>query len=308
MNRKNNFKKDIDNYDDIHGISSKKLNLGLWYVERKKLFKKIIIIVLIVISTISWLYTIYSFSHYYFKGIIKDEKMVKDMITLDMVEHEYILSKMPNKLIVSRVSEFNVNEKYDFFVEMKNTDKNFMARYEYCFIEKNNEFECADDYIYPNESKYIMALGEDFDHKPSNLRFYIKNLRWKRINLHKILNWKNFHNEHINVLLENIEFNSPNLKLLSEKLNLNSLKFTAINNSPYNYWDINYKILFYKGNNIISINNYKQVEFMSKQEVDIIINWPGNIGRISNVEIIPEIDIMDNKVYIEYDGDTGEIK
>jgi hypothetical protein len=47
---------------------------------------------------------------------------------------------------------------------------------------------------------------------------------------------------------------------------------------------------------------------MSGQERQIAISWPGNVSRVSRTEIIPEINIMKDDIYIKYEGGVGEEK
>jgi len=45
---------------------------------------------------------------------------------------------------------------------------------------------------------------------------------------------------------------------------------------------------------------------MSGENRPVQLSWPGNISRIDRVEIIPEINIMDDNIYIKYEGGIGE--
>jgi len=45
---------------------------------------------------------------------------------------------------------------------------------------------------------------------------------------------------------------------------------------------------------------------MSGQTRLIQLNWPDSISRVDEVKIIPEINIMDNNIYIKYEGKTQQ--
>lgn len=299
----------ISKYKDTEGITTEKLNFGLWIVEHKKLFYKILILFLIFISAILWSYSIYGFAYYIVKGMKEDEILVKNMLEVNTIGHEYIKKYSAGDLIYSTVSVLKAKQDtYDFFVLVKNQNEKYWASFDYCFLEQGKEFECNSSFILPNEEKYLLSLSNEFMKRPVNSQFITKNIYWKRINLHKIHDWDKFKNEIINFDINDVEFKVAQESGLSEKLNLNILKFTAINNTPYNYWEVSFNILLHSGNSIIGVNRYTLSEFMSGDKENVQLSWSGEMGRVSLTEIIPDINIMRDDIYIKYDGGIGEQK
>jgi hypothetical protein len=47
---------------------------------------------------------------------------------------------------------------------------------------------------------------------------------------------------------------------------------------------------------------------MSGQKKSVEISWPGDLGWVDSVEIIPEINIMKDDIYIPYQGGVGQPK
>jgi hypothetical protein len=301
------FEKEIENYEDVDGISYKKLKIGLWFVEKRELFKKIIVVLLIIISGISWTYSLYGFVYYFAKGIKNDKKIVSEIVSNSIISHDFLEKRSPDNIFFGSVNVFKNNGFYDFYTEIKNNDFNFMAEFDYCFFENEKEIECSKNFIYPNQKKYIMSLNQSVTN-PNFVNFSINNIKWSRINKHKISSWDDFLFERSNIIISDVDFNPSKLSGLSEKLNLNVLKFNVKNKTPFNFWEIDYNIILYSGNSAVAINRYKHKEFMSEESEDINISWPGSFGKISRVEIIPEIDIMDDDNYIEYYGGEGVLK
>ena len=202
------------------------------------------------------------------------------------------------------------SNKYDIFSKISNPNSRYLCNIKYCFIfgNENNEIECSESFIFPNETKYLLSLAKTFEQSPENLRFIIKDISWHRINLHKYPDWQNFYNEHLDIIIGNAKFKPTELSGLSEKIDLNSLEFTVYNNTAYNYWDVTFNIFLYSGNRIVGVNKYILQEFMSKEKRNIQISWSGRFSRVSDIEIIPEINVMDEDVYIKYKGGVGEEK
>jgi hypothetical protein len=301
------FEKEIENYEDVEGLSYKKLKIGLWFVEKRAFFKKIVIILLIIISGISWTYSLYGFAYYFIKGLKNDRQMISEIVSNNIISHDFLADKSPDRLFFGAVNVLKNNNSHDLYIEIKNNDFNFMAEFDYCFFENNGEIECSESFIYPNQGKYIISLNKDLDNINS-VNFTINNIRWLRINKHKIPNWDDFLFERTNITISDVDFSPASLSGLSERLDLNVLRFNVKNKTPFNFWELDYNIILYSGNNAVAINRYKHREFMSEQSKEINISWPGNFGKISRVEIIPEIDIMDEDNYIQYDGGEGILK
>lgn len=304
--RQQDLEKRVEGYKGTLGITTKQLNRGLWYVRNRKYFIASFAIFFIIVGAISWFYTIYNYGLYYSQGIHEDRQQISELINTQIVSHDYILSLSPDRLLISPVDTF-VSETgvYDFYATVDNPNSRYIAYIDYCFFAGEETIECSKAFIYPKEKKYLMSLTNDVEEGVRNVDFVIQDLSWKRINLHQFPNWQATYNNHINFDFENVNFTPARTSGLSEKLNLNILEFTVINQTPYNYWEVPLYILLYRSNVIVGINKYTVTELMSKERRDIIISWPGNLGVITEVDVIPEVDFLSNDAYIEYPGGSG---
>ena len=303
------LEKKVEDYSDIEGLSTKKLNFGLWIIEHKALFKKLLFILLIAISAITWAYTIYGFAYYLAKGMEADQVLVQELISNKNISHDYLVNKSARNFSYSEVIVLKTEtDKYDLVVKITNPNLNHWGNFEYCFYNLDQVVDCATSFIMPGEEKYILALAKELFDKSADISFLVNDLKWSRINLHNFPDWNKFSNEHLDINFSDINFNPASSSGLSEKLNLSSLEFKAKNNSPYNYWECIFNIIFYRGSTIVGINKYNLNEFMSGEEKLIEMSWPSHISSISDVKILPEINILADNIYIKYDGGVGEIK
>ncbi len=306
---KKNLEKKLKKYEDLEGLTTKKLNFGLWYAEHAIQIKRFINITLILISFASWGFTIYNYAYYYFFGIDEDEKIIAQLTEPNLISHTYFVRKSSQELALSNVSYLkSTDNKYDLYIKIQNTNKNYWAEFEYCFSVNGIDVDCGKNFILPKESKHIMSLSQEIDSNVRGAIFNIKNIVWRRINPHEIADWDLYKQDHANFIVDNISFTPPNASGLSEKLNLSSLEFTVTNETGYSYWDVGFNILLYRGNSIVGVNRYKAEEFMSGETRNIIINWPGNIIQVSGIDIEVEVNILDNNNYIKPEGGIGEIK
>ena len=300
---------EVEKYKDVEGMTTKKLNFGLWYVEHRQFFKKIIIACLIVVSAVSWSYTLYGLAYYVVRGMNEDELLVRQLLQTNIVSHDYLtqigaqdLRHFPVNVLMS------TNGKYDLAARVQNINERWYAEFDYYFLVGGEKIGLAHSFILPMEEKYLMALSQEFGKrdagvslsKPNNVQLVIENLSWSRINRHKIPNWQDYKNSYLNIIVEDAKFISASKSKLSEKINLNQVDFKAINKTAYNYWQVDFQIVLFRGMDVIGINKISLNEFMSGQERLVEIRWPGKIGRVGKVEVMPELNIMRDDIYIKY--------
>jgi hypothetical protein len=305
--------KDIEakmkNYVSTEGITTKQLEAGLWYVEHKRHLKMILVGFLILISAVSWVYTIYGFAYYLARGMSEDDILTKQLVQINGASHDYVVQVGAKDLAIGSVEIIKSSDKkYDLYTKLKNDNPKWWAEFDYYFMAAGRKTEKTKSYILPEEIKYLAALAQDFSYYPEGGQLIIENISWHRINQHEIADWEAYKNNHLNIESADIKFIPANASPLSEKLGLNQLSFNAINHTAYNYWSVGFVILFYSSDQITAINHYILNDFMSEQKRPVEISWSGDLGRADRVEIIPEINIMRDDIYIKYDGGVGQEK
>lgn len=299
----------IKRYKDPEGLTVGKMAIGLWLVEHRKHLIMIPIVLLIFVSAITWIYTLYCLGFYIGWGMKEDQKSVSDLLRPNLAGHDFVLSRSAQDLQFQPVQIIELdNKKYDFLVRYKNPNKKFWAKFEYYFKVGDIEFDHGSAFILPGETKYLLALAKELVGQPTGVKFHINNLNWARINLHKYPDWEKFYNEHLDIAISNIKFTPAKATILTEKLNLNDLHFTADNNTAYNYYGVNFIILLYNRGKVIGASKYILNNFMSGQIREIKVTWPGRLGRVDDIEITPEINITRDDIYIKFEGGAGEKK
>jgi hypothetical protein len=291
---------DVGRYKDLGGVTIKKLEQGLWYVEHREFLRKIFVWFLIAVSAGFWSYSIYGFAYYFARGMKEDEIMIKQMIETSGVSHKYILETSAVDLVLKQAKIFKLDvKKSDFFAEVINPNENYSAEFDYYFTAGANETARIRGFILPGENKYLLALGQEIENQSRDAQLKIENIAWARINKHKFPDWKLYRDERLNIAVSDIKFTPPKEGGLSEKISLNTLEFKAINRSSYSYLNADFLILLYGGQNIIGVNSYPLERFMSGEERPARMTFPGKIGNVNKVEVIPNINILDESNYLK---------
>lgn len=287
-----------DRYEnEIEGVSMSKLKTGLWIAKYRHRLWQIFILLLVAVSVISWGYTIYGFGSYLLVGMNQDSQMMKDFVKNGVIGHEYLVKMEAKDLIVSETRILSNNGKYDLYALIKNPNLKYFGSFSYCFTVIGEEKSCGTDFILPGEQKYVLALAKDFTNRPSTAIFSITNHSWQRINNHNIPDWKKYRADRLNISVKNAVLTPADTNEISEKINLNTLSFTALNNSAFSYWEAPFTIILSGGGKIINVNRYVINDFISYDTREIKITWPGAISPVSSLSITPDINILDNGVY-----------
>jgi len=294
--KKDEKKQDLDlkNFKDLSGVSLKEMNFGLWLSENRRRIMKIIIVFLIVISSFFFIYSSYHYVVYFLTG--KTE-----------IQTETLVSS-PRNLIKEMTFEdikiFKNIESSDLAIKIKNSNDNFQADFQYCFEINGQETACGTSFIFPQEDKYILALNQNKINSTDAVLFKIKDIFWSRINKRVIPDWNEFYSDHLNFLVENIEFSGASQSGLSEKINLNSLQFNVSNNTPFSYYEVPFNILLFSGNGLVGVHRYFLDNFISGEKREIRISWPDNLESVAKVEIVPDLNITDDTVFQKYQGEN----
>ncbi|MCK5511042.1 hypothetical protein KAI65_05920 [Candidatus Parcubacteria bacterium] len=299
----------LNRYKDPEGLTIKKMRIGLWLVANRKNFKLIFIVFLALVIAYSWGRYFIVFGNQVLFGMKQDKKIIQALIVPNLIDYETLSKNSAKNLEINQPGVIAISDnKFDFYIKIRNPNHKYWAHFDYYFRLDNKDTRKESNFILPGETKYILLLGEKLETKSKNGEFVIDKIEWERIDFHKYDNWPLFAKEHLDIKISDIKFTPANSSVLSEKININTLDFSASNNTAYNYWDVAYNALLFKGSRIIGVNRYVADNLMSGQTQKIGITWPEDIGQVGDIVIYPEVDITRDDVYIKFDGKTGTEK
>jgi len=298
---------DIKKYQDPEGLTLNKMSIGLWFVQNRKNLITLLFGVLVLIASASWLYFFVIFGHYVTIGIKQDKAMAREIIQDNLVGHDFVSSFVPRDIQIKPVQVLKLEDnKYDFVAQITNSNLRHWAEIYYYFRAGNENLAFQKTFIMPNEAKYILSLGEEFG-SAGSASFVIEDVKWHRLDAHQIPDWEEYRKDHLDITVSDTKFTPAKSSSLSEKISLNDLSFSVQNNTPFNYWDVYFVALLKDRSKIIGVNKYILTEFLSDQKRDINVTWPGRLGSVREIEILPEVNIFDKNVYIDFDL-PGEVK
>jgi hypothetical protein len=288
----------LDRYSDTEGLSTRQLNIGLWYVRNKKKFFVILIILLILTAVGTIGYSLYQFSSYLIVGIPQDQQTYLDLTSATSLVTNKV--NVGNNISYSEVKMLpNQNNTMDLVAAVTNSSPSLSVRLKYYFVVDDKKIGEAEDFILPSDTKYLMSLNQAIT-SSSLVNLVIEQTSFIRLDRHKVSDWNTYRSDRFNFLIENAKFTSGTDSGLSEKISLGQLDFKITNNSAFSYKTVPLAILLKSQGQIMAVNRYIINNFRSGEAKVIQLSWPGRVSSINEVEILPDINILDDTIYLNY--------
>lgn len=277
----------------------KQLETGLWYLKNREKIVNVLKYFLIFISATTWGVTIFTFGYYFIFGIDDDRKMVAEMVETKVSSRSYLDSIAPKPIqpYQTDIIKSPLGDKYDFVNMVKNNNLNHWGEFTYRYTLNGQKIYEGRSFILPNEYKYVYALGLEIKSSPHNALFEITGINWRLVDRHKIPDWNGYKAKHLNFKVLEKKFESSSKSGLSEKVSLNSIRFTLVNDTAYSINNAEFIVILHNSGRIVGANKYVITDFISMQTRTKDTTWPGFIGRVDAIEIMPDINILDDSVF-----------
>jgi hypothetical protein len=288
----------VDDYVDQHGVSTRQLNLALWYIRNHKKFFLAIAGILIAAALVLWGYAAV--------------RLIMLVFTADQ-EQASINASLHTSVVSPKIDylkniDYSFQQilpaglgKYDFVGQIKNNNPKVGMDFNYHFVVNGQALSSQVGFVLPQETKYLLALGKQIDVTPTSVALVIDNIGWKKINAHLISDWATYQNDHINFIIEDKKFLPATQSGLSDKLALSDLSFLATNMTAYNYLQMNFIIILHSGSQIVGVSRHIVNDFKSRAQEKIGLSLVGDFANVDNIDIIPEVNILDEGVFDKVD-------
>jgi hypothetical protein len=279
-------------------FSESQLAAASWYVSHKVLLKKIFIGFLIFLNVVFLGYGLYGLVNYYLiEGPIFDRAMrnLSQSINYGAIN----AAAQPKSLAIGTTTIFNSGTgRYDFVAKILNPNSGWQAEFTYDFVADGAARPEKNGFTLPGEEKYFLDLGAEFKSKPRQAVLEVKNMRWQKINAHEIPDYAAWRDARLNFVFENVKF-SP--AVVAGTISVSRASFDARNASAFSFWAVGFDVLLYRGSSLAAVNYITLEEFRSGQNRPVEVSWFESLPSITQVKVIPEVNIFDSKVFMPVD-------
>jgi hypothetical protein len=283
---------DLEKYRSLSGVSLREMNFGLWLAQQRRTMLKIFTGFLIAVCAFFLFYSSYNYIIYFMSG----DPFVIGGVPLSPRQVTTALEIAPVEILPS-------DGHYDLAVKIKNPNDKFLGTFHYCFTAGGRDILCSSGFILPGEEKYLLGLGLGQDLASSvGASLKIVDVSWLRLDAHQIPDWSSFAAARLNLAVADLDLNPAAASGLSDKVRLNYLQFSVSNQTPYGYYEVPLDILLYNGAQLVGAQSYRLTDFLPGAKRAVNISWPGRLDSVTRTEVRPDINILDDSVYLKYQG------
>ncbi|MDX9778962.1 MAG: hypothetical protein RBT30_01875 [Patescibacteria group bacterium] len=288
---------DLSKYENGEHLSLKQMNIGLWLALNRRRLLRVFIIFLIIVAASTFTYSSYSYVMYFLYGRQADRDLAAT-ITANLFDTQaYREATAPQVMDAKILKSFGVSGNFDFLIELKNPNSNYYGTFEYCLENTQGEnLTCGSSFVLPDSKKFLILPAQNVN-QANNLEFQTINIFWQRLNVRKVPDWSTYLRERLNFEITNIEYQAPDY---SARTPLHSLSFNIENKTAYNLKRLPLNIILSNNSVITGVNLYNLDTFLSFENRKVQLSWPAGGERANKVEIIPDVNILDESIYLPY--------
>lgn len=280
-------------------LSDKELERGYWLVTHKVFLSRLAYLIFIFFDLTLILFAAYKLINYY----TSENAEYKNFLTETAAQLNYaptneLIKPKDLQLGTVKILDSGRSEKsYNLLVEIYNPNDKFRIDFDYQFVYNGNPLSQSADYLLPGQKKIIADFSSDIKDKAAGAEVVLKNVQFNRISAKEYPNPLDFIAERTNFKIKNVELIPLNIKK-----DISKIKFDLVNETVYNYWEINLPILLYQGGNIIGADKITLEKVKSGETRAVEINWYEYLPPSIKVSAMPNADVFDPDVYMEYEG------
>lgn len=261
-------------------FTDRELKFSYWYVTHKLLLRKIVIIVLVIVSLIFWAYSLFGLVTFLldYKKIDDQTKQLLFSPASTLLTAEETTPKPFN--LSDNISFAGLKDTFDLAAQIENINKDWLVEFNYNFRSMSTSSVIQKGFLLPQEIKYLMDLGG----ANPNASLEISNIKWRRI-----VNYDKIKESHYRFVIENQEFIPA-----SKPENPSRLKFDVFNDSPYGYWEAWVLVELYSNGNLVAINRAPLLAIKSGEKRTIELNWLQDLPNIDDIVITVDVNFLDS--------------
>lgn len=288
-------------------FSERQLRLAYWFVSHKFFLKRAVIALLVVLNIFFWGYAAYGAVNIWLLQRAEYLK-INNLLPQNLITYSTIHEALgPRPLQVSDVQVITSRGgDYDLVATLNNPNDFWLAySFAYSFEFGGRQSKRRSGFIFPGQSKILTALSVASESRPLQATLNISNLSWQRVDKHRFKDPAAFISERLNFEISNIKYSSAGQTGLAEKLPVSRATFDALNKSAYNYWQVGFYVLAYRGSLLSAINYVAAPQFKSGEKRSLEVRWFEPLAGVTSIEIMPEVNVFDGDAYMEFEGDSA---
>jgi hypothetical protein len=289
-------------YDNL---SDDELKAGYWYVTHRVLLRKVFVFALAIASGGLLLYGIVGLVNYYLVDSAVRQALQADLAKSKL--NQQLLSEI-NRPLDLQIMDTEVvkagDNGYDFITNVVNPNSQWAVEsFDYYYLIGEEKSNVKSEYILPGQSKLVLYLNYPREGFVGSASLIMENIKWK-----KTANFNEWQEKVMQFAFENQIVLSSKKSGISEQEMISTIQFDVLNKSPYSFWEPRFIVFVVKNGKIVGATQVVIDSLSSGEKRTETVNMFQSISGGAELEIAPDINILDPNVFKGGSGSSGEVK
>jgi len=280
------------------------ISVGIWWIEHKKVIKKVIAATVVVLSFFGFVYGAYSYVDYFLIDYVSERQDLVSIVSGAKSLRLANLRTAPLQLDFKKVSVFNLgDDKFDLYTEVTNPNDSWFLEFDYRFTYSEGETEMQTAHMLPGEEKPLVWYAVELTGAPSNVEIEVLDYRWQRINLHAFPDYEGWQEDRLRFEVSDVEY-TPSINL--DEGDFARTSFTVTNNTGFAYWSVNYYVRLFRGTSVAAVTSVSIDEFEPNETRIIEVNWFHSVPASAKADVVLDLNILEPDVYMPLQAGFSE--
>ena len=274
--------------------SDRQLESAIWYVKHKLILRKIVVGLIVAVDA-ALLGLAFKGIGLEFLGFEKRQTQEYDLLRTAIPEYAARQASRPADLELGGIELIRVGGAVDVAVRVRNPNADWYAKFEYAIGVGDKVEKASDGFLLPAEERLFTRsiLGAS----AGTTVFNIENISWRRVRKSEVGgDFAKWRDERLNFTVSDTRFSSA---VVQGKGELSRVYFSIKNETAFGYREPTFLILLYRGSRLVGVQNVVLEKLASGQTREVEASWVDRVGSVTNIEVAPVIDIMDEAVYLK---------
>lgn len=284
---------------EVEELTEAELKFGYWFVTHRDQLRRALIIALIVFSVATFGYAIFDIIRFY--GFYSQEHQQSlNTLSQNYIDVGYIheVNAIQPLQVLSRHVLPAGDGRVDIAARVVNPNTKWaLKNVAFQFSHGGSFYDSQESFVLPGEEKYLLLLNVEGP-RGGTPQIFFQDQQWQRV-----INYQDWGPQRLNFLITNKKFLSARQSELSGQLPVSQAEAEITNATAYNYNEVEVQIALLSGSRLTGISKVALQDFSSGDKRQVVSRWTERLSAVSNVEIIPSVNIIDQSVYSEFEGE-----
>lgn len=277
--------------------------LSLWWVEHRAFLRKFGLGLFVVFDAALLLFGGWHLLDAFAVSYDAEQNAVMRMVAYGQTDlHAYTTGTAADDLEIGEGRVISIGGgRYDLYATLLNPNDDWWAEVDYSFLMGGEQTDVQTGFVLPSQEKPLVELAVESSIPISSASLVIQEVRWQRVDHHVISDYPTWANERLDFSISTSSFET---ETRFDGETFGRTAFTIQNDTAYSYYHVGLFVLLLRGNSVVGVNRTTLSSLESGVEREVVVNWFGTLPSVSQVQILPELNIFDLEVYKPLTGET----